>query len=388
MDFGLSKEQTMLINELERFLKKEIAPLVEEYEANHSLENTDILKPILQKLEPFGLISGPTPESYGGMGLEYVTTGLVFQKLAEYWGSLWGICTIQCLGARFFAEIESDAIREMYLPGICSAELIPCVCITEPDVGSNPANIGTTLTKTEGGYLLNGNKTFISNGSVSDVAIVIATVDKSLGAKALAAAIVDRRKTPYETREIHKMGLKAFPTSELFFDNILVPEDHIVVPPGQGLKATMRTFELARSLMASASVGFMQAALDLSIKYAKEREQWGKKIGQHQLVQEMIYDMKAKTDSAHFLVNRALWMMDNGMRCEAESALGKGYATEVAVDVTKKCMQILGGYGLTTEYPAERYYRDASCMTIPDGTTQIQQMIVARALLGGLAAFA
>lgn len=388
MDFSISKEQTMLVNELERFLKKEIAPLVEAYESQNSLANPEILKPLLQKLEPFGLLSGPVAEADGGMALPYLTTGLVFQKLAEYWGSLWGICTIQCVCARFFAEIENDAVREMYLPQICAGQRIACICITEPDVGSNPASIATTLTRTRGGFLLNGSKTFISNGSVSDVAIVIATVNRDLGPKGLAAAIVDRRKTPYEAREIHKLGFKTFPTSELFFDNILVPEDHIVVPPGQGLKATMRTFELARSLMSCASVGFMQAALSLAIRYAREREQWGKKIGRHQLVQEMIFDMKAQTDSAYLLVSRALWMMDQGLRCEAESALGKGFSTEAAVAVTRKCIQIMGGYGLTTDYPAERFYRDASCMTIPDGTTQIQKMIVARSLLGGLSAFA
>jgi len=388
MDFSISKEQAMLVKELERFLKKEITPLVEEYESQQTLKDPDVLKPLLQKLEPFGLLSGPVPEAYGGMGLEYVTTGLVFQKLTEFWNSLGAICIIQCMCARFFAEIESDAIREMYLPQICTGKRIPCICVTEPDVGSNAANISTTLTRDQGGYILNGSKTFISNGSVSDVAIVIATMDKSLGPKGLAAAIVDRRKTPYEAREIQKLGLRAAPISELFFDNILVPADHIAVPPGQGLKATMRVFELARSLISSSSVGVMNAALSLAIRYARERKQWGKKIGEHQLIQEMIFDMKAQTDCAYFLANRALWMMDQGMRCEAESALGKAFSTEAAVDVTRKCMQIMGGYGLTTEYPAERFYRDASCGTIPDGTTQIQKLIVARSLLGGLSAFA
>lgn len=386
MDFNISKEQTMLVKELDRFLKKEIAPLVEEYDSQKLLRDPVILKPILKKLEPFGLTSGPVSEKYGGMELEYLTTGLAARKLAEYWGSLWGVCTIQIVGARFIAEIKNEKIKEKYLPGVCAGDLIPCLCITEPDVGSNPAYIGTTLDKTEGGYRLNGNKTWISNGSVSDLAIVVATVDKSLGAKGLAAVIVDRNETPYEARELEKMGLNSFPTSELFFDNIFIPEENMVVPAGQALKATMRTFELARSLMSSGSVGFMEAALAQAVKYAKQREQWGKKIGQQQLVQEMIYEMKARTDCGSLLVNRALWMMDEGLRCEAESALGKGYSTEASVEVTKNCMQIMGGYGLSKEYPAERFYRDASCMTIPDGTTQMQKMIVARDLLG-LSAF-
>lgn len=387
MDFKLTREQEMLIKELDRFLKKEIEPIVDESDRNKSLKDPSELKGIFKKLEPFGALSGPVSEKYGGMELGYLTTGLVIQKIAEYWGSLWGVCTIQCAGARLLSEIENENIKKRYLQAVCSGDLIPCLGITEPDVGSNPANIGTTLEKTNGGYLLNGNKIWISNGSVSDLAVVIATVDKNLGPKGLAAALVDRKETPYDAREIDKMGMKAFPTSELFFDNIFVPDENIIVPPGFALKATLRTFELARSLMSCGSVGFMKAALSLAIRYAGEREQWGKKIGQHQLVQEMIYEMKARTDCASMLVNRALWMMDEGIRCEAESALGKGYSTEAAVEVTKNCIQIMGGYGLSEEYPAERYYRDASSMTIPDGTTQIQKMIVARDLLG-LSAFA
>ena len=386
MDFNITKEQTMLLKEFDKFLTKEIEPLVEEYDHNKTLRDQDILKGLFKQLEPFGVLSGPVSEQFGGMGLEYLTTGLLFQKMAAYWGSLWGVCTIQCVGSRFIAETENEVMKKKYLPSLCSGDLIPCVCITEPDVGSNPAYISTSLDKTEGGYRLNGSKTWISNGSVSDLAVVIATVDKSLGAKGLAAVLVDREETPYQTRELEKMGLKSFPTSELFFDNLFIPDEQVLVKPGYALKATMRAFELARSLMASGSVGFMTAAIEQAIKYAKEREQWGKKLGQHQLVQDMIYEMKARVDCAYLLVNRALWMMDAGIKCEAESALGKGYSTEAAVEVTKICMQIMGGYGLSEEYPAERFYRDASCMTIPDGTTQMQKMIVARGLLG-LSAF-
>jgi alkylation response protein AidB-like acyl-CoA dehydrogenase len=382
MDFSINREQKMLLKEFERFLKKEIDPIVDDADRKKTLRDPAVVKDLFKKIEPFGILSGPVPEKMGGMGMEYVTTGLLVQKLAEYWGSLWGVCGIQCIASRFLSEIENTKIRDRYLPQVAAGELISCVCITEPDVGSNPAYIGTTLDKTDGGYMLNGNKTWISNGSISDLAIVIATVDKSLGAKGLAAALVDRKQTPYEARELDKMGLSAFPTSELFFDNIFIPEENIIVPPGQALKATMRTFELARSMMSCGSVGFMNAAVNLAVNYAKEREQWGKKIGQHQLVQEMIYEMKVRLDCSHLLVGRALSMMDQGIRCEAESAMGKGYSTEAAVEVTKNCIQIMGGYGLSEEYRAERFYRDASCMTIPDGTTQMQKMIVARELLG------
>ena len=320
------------------------------------------------------------------MGLDYVSTGIIAQKLAEYWGSLWGVCIIQTAMGRLISECENEELKKKYLPDVCKGNLIPCACITEPNVGSNPGDIETTMEKKDGGYLVNGSKTWISNGSVSDLALVVASADRSKGAKSLGIILVDRSDTPYQAKEIDKIGLRAFPTSELFFDNLFVPEENIVVPPGAGMKTVARTFELARTLMTCGSIGFSKAALQLGVNYAKERVQWGKKIGSHQLIQEMIYEMKVRTDTSYLLAMRALWMMDQGIRCETEASLAKGYATEAAVKTTKDCMQIMGGYGLSEEYPAERYYRDASSMTIPDGTTQIQKMIVARDLLG-LSAF-
>jgi alkylation response protein AidB-like acyl-CoA dehydrogenase len=387
MDFELDREQKMLMDELEKFLKKEVEPEVEEADRKKVLRDPEVLKSWFKKLEPFGAINGPIPEKYGGMGLGYLSTGLIAQKLAEYWGSLWGVCMIQTAGARLLSEIENEAVKEKYLPQVCAGDLISCACITEPDVGSNPSDIGTTIDKVDGGYLVNGSKTWISNGSVSDLAFVVATVDKSLGPKGLGIIMVDRRESPYETRELDKLGLRSFPTSELFFDKVLVPEENLVVAPGVGLNTVGRTFELARSLMSCGSIGFGTAAINLAVKYAKERVQWGKKIGQHQLIQKLIYDMRARTDASTLLVYRALSMMDKSKRCDIESSIAKSYSTEAAVATTKECMQIMGGYGLSEEYPAERYYRDASCMTIPDGTTQIQQLIVARDMLG-LSAFA
>ena len=387
MDFSLTEEQTILLDSLDRFCRNEIQPRVEEWDRKKVLRDPAVLKDLFKKLQPFGAVSGPVPERYGGMGLDYLTTGLILEKLAEYWGAMWGVCLIQAVGARLLSEIENEEIKERYLPLLCKGERVVCACITEPNVGSNPAFIQTTIKKANGGYRLNGAKTWISNGSVSDMAFVLASVDVSQGMQGIGFVLVDRLETPYEARELEKMGLRAFPTSELVFDDIFVPEDNLIVRPGGGLKTTFRAFELARSLMAAGSVGFGRAAISLATRYAQEREQSGRKIGSFQLIQQMVADMRARTDASAFLSYRALWMMDQGQRCEAESSLGKAYSTEAAVLTTRECVQILGGYGLSEEYAAERYYRDASCMTIPDGTTQIQKMIVARSMLGGLNAF-
>ena len=388
MDFSLSEEQNILLDSLDKFCRNEIQPQVEEWDRQKVLRDPAVLKELFHKLQPFGALSAPVPEKYGGMGLDYLTTGLISEKLAQYWGAIWGVCTIVTANARLLSEMEDEKIKERYLPQVCTGELIPCACITEPNVGSNPTFIETTFKKVEGGYLLNGTKTWISNGSVSDLAIVLATVDRSQGMKGIGFLLVDRKESPYQTRELEKMGLKAFPTSELFFEDVLVPEENLIVKPGGGLKTTLRTFELARSLMSVGSVGFARAAISLAAKYAQEREQFGRKIGSFQLIQEMLADMRARTDASAFLAYRALWMMDQGLRCEAESAMSKAYSTEAAIKTTKECIQILGAYGLSEEYPAERYYRDASSMTIPDGTTQIQKLIVGRTMLGGLNAFA
>jgi alkylation response protein AidB-like acyl-CoA dehydrogenase len=387
MDFSLTWQQQTVVEELEKFLKKEVAPYVEEYDKKKILRDPSKLKEIFRQLQPFGAISGLIPEEYGGMGLDYTSTGLIFQKMAETWGSLAGTCLIQVAGARLLAESQDKGLIEKYLPEVCAGNLIHCLCITEPNVGSNPADITTTMKKEGTGYRVNGQKTWISNGSVSDLAYVVATVDRSLGRKGVGIILVDRRESPYRTRELEKLGMRAFPTSEVSFEEVFVPEENLIVPPGGGMRNLGRTFELARSLMSVTSVGLARAALATAVSYAKEREQWGKKIGAHQLVQEMIYNMKSRTEASYLLVMRALWMMDSGIKCEAESSLAKAYSTEAAVLTTRECIQIMGAYGYSEEYPAERLYRDATMWTIPDGTTQIQQLIVARDLLG-LAAFA
>ena len=386
MDFSLTWQQQTVVDELEKFLKKEVAPHVEEYDKKKILRDPAKLKELFKQLQPFGAISGPIPEEFGGMGLDYTSTGLIFQKISECWASLAGTCLIQAAGARLLAENKNKGMIEKYLPEVCAGKLILCSGITEPNVGSNPAYITTTMKKEEKGYRVTGEKTWISNGSVSDVAFIVATVDRALGPKGLGIILVDRRESPYKTKELEKLGMKAFPTSEMSFEDVFVPEENLIVPPGGGMRNLGRTFELGRSLMSCASVGIARAALATAIGYAKEREQWGKKIGSHQLIQEMIYNMKSRTEASYLLTMRAFWMMDSGIKCEAESSLAKAYSTEAAVLTTRECIQIMGGYGYSEEYPAERFYRDATMQTIPDGTTQIQQLIVARDLLG-LAAF-
>ena len=386
MDFGVNAEQKMLIDSLSKFCRNEVEPLVESFEKGN-FKNPAEYKNILRQLQPFGLCSGPAPEDRGGMGLDFQTTGMVMERLAQSYASLAGVCLIQLCAVKVLAGVENQSLSRRYLPALCAGEKIACVGITEPNVGSNPAFIETTLTRASGGYRLNGTKTWISNGSVSDVALVIASVDRNLGGKGLVCVLLDREKTPYQTRELGKLGLKGFPTSELVFEDILVPEDHFAVAPGEGLKLTLKAFELARALLGLIGVGLSRAAIEVAGAYSRDRKQFGKPIASFQMIQQMISDMLTRTDAASFLCYRAMWLMDQGIRCDAQSAMAKAYATEAAVETTSEAVQILGGYGLSEEYPTERLFRDARSLTIPDGTTQIQKLVVARDFLG-VSAFA
>jgi alkylation response protein AidB-like acyl-CoA dehydrogenase len=280
----------------------------------------------------------------------------------------------------------TPAQKRKYLPSLFSGERIICSAITEPNVGSNPVMIETTATLQGNEYRLNGTKTWISNGTISDIALVVAQTQKGLGPFGLCHLIVEKEVSPYEARDLPKLGLRSFPTAELVFQDCRVPKENLLVAPGQGLKETLRSFEAARAGMAIGSVGMAQAAIDASVRYAKERVQFGKPIGSFQLIQEMIADMVAETEAARLLAYRAHFLLDKKVRCDRETSMAKFYATEAAVRVTSMAIQIHGAYGLSEEYPVERYFRDARSFTIPDGTTQIQKMIVARRVLG-LSAF-
>lgn len=212
--------------------------------------------------------------------------------------------------------------------------------------------------------------------------IVVAQTERGSRAKGLCHILVDREDSPYETRELSKLGLRSFPTSEVVFDDCRVPKENVLVPPGEGLKTILQLYEGARAMMAIEAVGMAQAAIDSSIQYAKERYQFGKPIGSFQLIQEMIANMVAETDASRLLAYRAFHQIDKGVRCDRETSLAKFYATEAAVRTTSAAIQIHGAYGLSEEFPVERFFRDARSFTIPDGTTQIQKLIVARSILG------
>jgi len=334
-----------------------------------------------RQLMPFGYLVGFLPEQYGGTVLEAKTNGVLLEELARVWASLAGTLFIAASFWWLLNEAGSPEQKKRLMPLAASGDYVGCLAITESNVGSDMAGIETTALLKDAVYIVNGTKMWISNGSIADAAFVLATTDKTQGPLAMSFLLVEKERSPFTARELHKLGLRSFPTAELSFNDCPVPREN-VLDPGSGYQRTMAFFDVSRSLVGVFSSGIAQAAIDASIKYAQERTQFGRPIGGFQMVQEMLVDMIAETEAGRLLSYRALDLLDKGMKCRWQSSLAKAYATEAAVRTTSKAIQIHGAMGLSDEYPLERYFRDARTLTIPEGTTQMQKLIVGREALG------
>jgi alkylation response protein AidB-like acyl-CoA dehydrogenase len=380
-------EQEMVREMAGEFMRREIEPLDKEYDFSRPLTRPEV-KEIWKKLYPaFRRMA----EGIDLKDLDYVSLGIVAEELFKANPSLACVMAISLSPILMLDMAGRPELKESYVPLLLSGEKIGCFAITEPDVGSNPAEVRCAAVAEGGRFSVNGTKTWISNGSISDLAVLVARVRKD-GDEGIGILLVDREVSPYDSRELPHLGLKAFPTSELYFTDCPVPLENLLVGGGggtkasAGLRAVFRGFEVMRTLMALGSVGMAQSALDHSIAYARQRRQWGKLIGEHQMIQEMIVEMATRIECARLLAYRALSLLQQGKRCDRQTSMAKFYATEMAVQVTSMAIQIHGANGLSEEFPLERLFRDARMFTIPDGTTQMQKLIVGRDLLG-LSAF-
>jgi alkylation response protein AidB-like acyl-CoA dehydrogenase len=380
MDFDLTEEQQMLKTNVRKFLDKEIVPIVDEQEKKGPLDKETAVS-LIRKLMPFGYLVGFLPEEYGGSVLDHKTNGILVEELARAWGSLAGTLFIAAAFWWLLNEAGNPEQKERLLPLAASGDYIGCLAITEPNVGSDVAGVETTAVLDGDDYVINGTKTWISNGSIADAAFILVTTDKSLGPLGMSFMLVERDVSPFDTRELHKLGLRSFPTSELSFNDCRVPRVN-QLDPGSGYERTMAFFDVSRAMVGATCTGIAQASIDASIKYAQDRTQFGRQLGSFQMIQEMVVDMIAETEAGRLLSFRALDLLDKGEKCRWQASLAKAYATEAAVRTTSKAIQIHGAMGLSEEYPVERYFRDARTLTIPDGTTQMQKLIVGRRALG------
>ena len=395
MDFEFTEEQKMLQTTIRDFLEKEIAPIVDERDRQGSFTREEVIG-YIKKMMPLGFYH--LPEELGGEErMDAITGSIGGEELARVWPSLAGALGLAGLSVAALAMARGE-LREKLYAKVQAGESIGCLAISEPNVGSDTSAIETMLTKSGDRYVVNGTKTWITNGSIADVAITLVQTEKGKGQAGMGTVLLDRDVSPWEATDFHKIGWRACPTSEMSFDDCPVPRENIIVAPGlegdsagqggggdaaaQAYFGFMQRLNAIRAGMGLMSVGIAQAAVDASIKYAKERIQFGKPLGAHQMIQEMIADMLTDTWSARLLSYRAIWLGGQGVKNRMETSLAKGFATEAALRVTSKAIQIHGAMGLSEEYPIERYFRDARMLTMPDGTTQIMKLIVGREVLG------
>lgn len=370
-------EQRMLLENFRRMAEAAFAPLAEKYEALGHPPDAETLKRLFAKVEEFGLISGLLPAEDGGAGIDRMTYGILYEELARIWPDLAIAVLIQGHAAFALNLLGDAAQKEAYLEPLLRSERICATCISEPSVGSNVREVKARAERQGDRIFVSGQKLWISNGAQSDFAIVVCNLDGGI-----SMVIVDREKGRYESRELRKLGLVGASTCELFFDRAETSAAHVLGKPGGGLFQALKLFESARVFVGLTSVGIAQAALECAVAYSREREQHGKPIGGHQLIQGYLADMATHLDAARLLCQRGLQLLELGVRCDTQTSMAKWYATEMAVEIAGKAVQIHGGNGITKEFPVERHFRNAKVMPIPDGTTEIQKLVIGRNLTG------
>ncbi len=381
MDFDLSPEQQQIQRLARDFAQNEIVPGARERDRNETFPGE-----ILKKMAPLGLLGGPTPEAYGGMGLDNLSHALITEEIGRADSSVRTTLSVQIsLVEKPILAFGSEEQKRAWLPRLCRGEVIGCFGLTEPEVGSDAARLRTTAKQDGSLWTIRGRKTWITNGSVSGLALVFARTDPDVSRahRGITAFLIDRSSSPYGSQAIHgKLGLRSSDSSELILEDVRVPDRCRLGEVGQGFGIAMAALDSGRYSVAAGAVGVAQACIDASVAYATQRRAFGKPIAGHQLVQELIADMTVETEAARLLVWRAGALKDRGTPNTRETSIAKVYASEAAQRAADAAIQIHGGYGFSDEFPVERYWRDARVNRLYEGTTQIQKLIIGRFATG------
>jgi alkylation response protein AidB-like acyl-CoA dehydrogenase len=376
--FVLTEEQEQLRREIRDFAAREIAPNVMKWD-----EASEFPIEVVKKLGQMGLLGIIFPPEYGGSGLGYVDYVLAIEELASVDGSIGIIVAAHnSLGTNHIFLAGNEAQRRKYVSRLASGEWLGAWGLTEPGAGSDASNSRTTAMKKGDRYVLNGSKTFITNGHYADVAVVIAATDKSKGTHGLSAFVVEKGTKGFRPgKKENKLGLRASDTSELIFEDCEIPEENLLGAEGEGFIDAMRVLDGGRISIAALALGIGRGALDSALRYVKERKQFGKAIAEFQGIQWKLADMATELDAARLLTQRAAVLKDAGRKVTRESSMAKLFSSEVAVRICNDAVQLFGGYGFIKDYPAEKYYRDVKLCTIGEGTSEIQRMVIAREIL-------
>lgn len=379
MDLTLSEEQEAVRKLAEGFVAREVAPHAVAWDR---AENID--KSIVKKLGDLGFLGLTVPEEYGGSGGDHLSYCLVTEELGRGDSSVRGIVSVSLgLVAKTVASWGSEEQKRQWLPRLTAGEAIGCFGLTEPGTGSDAGNLATRAVRDGGDYVVNGTKMFITNGTWADVVLLFARTNDTPGHRGVSAFLVPTDTPGLTRRTIHgKLGLRGQATAELVLQDVRIPAGALLGPEGKGFSIAMSALAKGRMSVAAGCVGIAQAALDAAVRYAGEREQFGKAIARHQLVQELLSDIAVDVDAARLLTWRVADLIDRGQEFATAASKAKLYASEAAVRCANNALQVFGGYGYIDEYPVGKLLRDARVMTLYEGTSQIQKLIIGRALTG------
>ncbi|MFE9425450.1 acyl-CoA dehydrogenase family protein [Kitasatospora sp. NPDC006697] len=381
MDLELSEEQTAVRALAAEFTDREIAPFAAEWDRAESVDRA-----VIGKLGKLGFLGLTIPEQYGGSGGDHLAYCLVLEELGRGDSAVRGIVSVSLgLVAKSVNAYGSEEQKRHWLPRLCSGEALACFALTEPGTGSDAANLTTRAVRDGDHWLLSGSKMFITNGTWADVALVFARTGGSdpekQGHRGITAFLVPTDTPGFQRREIHgKLGLRGQATAELVLDAVRVPDSARLGPEGKGFTVAMAALAKGRMSVAAGCVGIIRAALDAAVRYATEREQFGKPIASYQLVQELLSDIAVDLDAARMLTWRVADHIDRGLPFATESSVAKLYASEAAVRAANNALQVFGGYGFIDEYPAGKLLRDARVMTLYEGTSQVHKLLIGRSL--------
>jgi alkylation response protein AidB-like acyl-CoA dehydrogenase len=378
MDFTLNDEQRAIRQVTAEFVAREITPHAAAWDR---AEQVDLS--IVKKLADLGIFGITIPEEHGGSGGDHTTYCLVLEELGKGDSSVRGIVSVSLgLVAKSINGYGTAEQKAAWLPRLCGGDALGCFALTEPDTGSDAGALATRATRVDGGWRLDGSKMFITNGTWAQVALVFARTGEP-GPKGVSAFLVPMDSAGLRVEEIHgKLGLRGQATAALTFEGVVVGEDALLGEPGQGFKIAMSALAKGRMSLAAGCVGIIQGCLDSAVDYAGQRVQFGRPIASFQLVQQLIADISVEADAARLLTWRVADLIDRGLPFATESSTAKLYASEAAVRAANNALQVFGGYGYIDEYPVGKYLRDARVTTVYEGTSQIQKLIIGRALTG------
>ncbi len=378
MNFTLTKEQELVRQMVRDFAVNEVKPIAAEIDVTERFPMENV-----KKMGELGMMGIPFPTEFGGAGgdvLSYILAVEELSKVCATTGVILSAHTSLC--ASLINENGTPEQKEKYLRDLCTGNKIGAFGLTEPGAGTDAAGQQTTAVLDGDNYILNGSKIFITNGGVADTFIIFAMTDKSKGTKGISAFIVEKGFQGFSIgKKEDKLGIRASSTTELIFENCIVPKENLIGREGKGFGIAMKTLDGGRIGIAAQALGIAEGALEEAIKYMKERKQFGRPISAFQGLQWMVAEMSTKIEAARFLVYKAAWLKENKQPYSVDAARAKLYAAEVAMDVTTKAVQLFGGYGYTKEYPIERMMRDAKITEIYEGTSEVQKMVISGSLL-------